>query len=280
MDIFGIKYSHFRSSAEIEQFLSQSRQSTPDYDFILFEPESIEASLLVDYRPANFSLSYESGPVYIAYGRILKFERAGYLCHQRILDPIYPTFILELLGKKEGYIQSPCSARGVFRSKSTSNIAETIDYSGFFVLLVEDNVVNQKVACSFLKKLKIVPEIAVIGREAVTKTLAAHYDLILMDCMMPQLDGYQATGEIRNNDRNPCHLSPIVAMTANALAGDRDKCMQAGMNDYLPKPIHFDDMKSMVKKWLNPDPSEICSLEESIVQNEISVSTHPICHLT
>jgi CheY-like chemotaxis protein/nitrogen-specific signal transduction histidine kinase len=117
------------------------------------------------------------------------------------------------------------------------------------VLLAEDNAVNQLVARKLLAKLGIDVEIAVNGAEAVDALRARQFDLVLMDCQMPVMDGFEATRRIRDRASgvlNP--LIPIVAMTANAMRGDRERCIEAGMTDYLSKPVSAADLASAVKR--------------------------------
>jgi CheY-like chemotaxis protein len=104
------------------------------------------------------------------------------------------------------------------------------------ILLAEDNAVNEKVACRTLERLGYQVGIARNGREAVAAWETGFYDLILMDCQMPVLDGYGATREIRRREIAGCHI-PIVALTAHAMKDDDRKCEAAGMDDYLTKPI-------------------------------------------
>lgn len=115
------------------------------------------------------------------------------------------------------------------------------------VLLVEDNDINRDLALKFLKKLDIVPFLANNGREAVDFIKKESFDIILMDCQMPILDGYQATAEIRNLnlERQPI----IIAMTANALSTDREKCLSAGMDDYISKPVGKKKLAETLYRW-------------------------------
>jgi PAS domain S-box-containing protein len=122
--------------------------------------------------------------------------------------------------------------------------------AGLRILLAEDNLVNQRVAMAILKKLGLTPDLASNGLEACAAAMAKPYDLILMDCQMPELDGFEATRRIRQ--REGSRRVPILAMTANAMAGDRERCLEAGMDDYLAKPIAILDLKEALLRWLPP----------------------------
>ncbi len=116
------------------------------------------------------------------------------------------------------------------------------------VLLVEDNAVNQRLALRLLEKLECRADLAGNGREALEMVAKLPYDLVFMDCQMPEVDGYEATRLIRASD-TPAARVPIVAMTANAMRGDREKCLAAGMDDYVSKPIKADDLGRMLERW-------------------------------
>jgi CheY-like chemotaxis protein len=107
---------------------------------------------------------------------------------------------------------------------------------GWRVLLAEDNATNQKVATLMLSALGCQVELAPSGRHAVEAWRASAFDLILMDCQMPDMDGFEATRTIRSGERAGAR-TPIVAVTANAMAGDRERCLAAGMDDYVTKPL-------------------------------------------
>ena len=117
------------------------------------------------------------------------------------------------------------------------------------VLLAEDNNVNQQIARAMLKPLNLDIENAVNGHEAIAAVNAQVFDLVLMDCQMPDMDGFDATRAIRK--QFSLQALPIIALTANAMDGDRERCIACGMNDYLSKPFKTEQLQAMVKKWLN-----------------------------
>jgi PAS domain S-box-containing protein len=121
------------------------------------------------------------------------------------------------------------------------------------ILLVEDNVVNQKVATKILDRAGYHVDLAENGQEALEKAVAVPYDLVLMDCQMPLMDGYQSTIKIRQLNSANAEI-PIIAMTAHAMVGDRDKCLAAGMNDYIAKPVDPAQLLSLI--------DEHCQLRE------------------
>lgn len=119
------------------------------------------------------------------------------------------------------------------------------------VLLAEDNPVNQKVAARMLEKAGHQVTVAEDGAQAVAAWRNGGFDLILMDIMMPNLNGIEATERIRQEEAGSGKQIPIIALTANAMQGDREKCLAAGMNSYLPKPIRFDILQREIESVLS-----------------------------
>jgi CheY-like chemotaxis protein len=124
------------------------------------------------------------------------------------------------------------------------NVANTL-------LLVEDNKVNQMVALSQLDRLGYNVDLAENGVEAVVAANAKRYDLILMDMHMPEMDGIEATRQIRSQP-GPNADTPIVALTANVMQSDQDACRDAGMNDFLTKPFSREVLATCLERWLKP----------------------------
>ncbi len=117
------------------------------------------------------------------------------------------------------------------------------------VLVAEDNPVNQKLAILLLEKLGLHAEVARNGREAVQMFTLSPYDVVLMDCQMPEMNGYEAAREIRRREVSAPRAA-IIAMTADSVAGCRERCMQAGMDDFIPKPVNRADLARALKKWV------------------------------
>jgi CheY-like chemotaxis protein/HPt (histidine-containing phosphotransfer) domain-containing protein len=134
------------------------------------------------------------------------------------------------------------------------------------VLLAEDNPVNQKLAIRLLERWKCHFDLAHNGREAVELAKQRRYDVILMDVQMPEMDGFEATAAIRQIERTQQRHTPIIAMTAHAMAGDRERCLQAGMDDYVSKPIHADALYALLRRFMQQDKAS--SYEEVKMQRE------------
>jgi CheY-like chemotaxis protein len=124
-------------------------------------------------------------------------------------------------------------------------------------LLAEDNIVNQMVAQAMLASLGLAVEIANNGQEALLLATAQAFDIVLMDCQMPILDGYQATALLRQREAQDGRgRLPVIALTANAMDGDRDQCLAAGMDDYLAKPYTRIQLEQVLDRWLRPLAAE------------------------
>ena len=121
------------------------------------------------------------------------------------------------------------------------------------VLLAEDNLVNQRVAVKMLEALGCAVEVVANGALALDALAVGQFDFVVMDCQMPVMDGFEAAATIRASEPADRHI-PIIAMTANAMAGDRERCMAAGMDGYLSKPVRQEDLAAEVSRWLPAAP--------------------------
>ena len=144
------------------------------------------------------------------------------------------------------------------------------------VLLAEDNPVNREVALAMLELLGCRVDMVQNGSQAIEAVSKQRYDLVLMDCQMPDLDGFAATSAIRSHETSigTGHRVPIIALTANAMEGDRAKCLAAGMDDYLSKPFSQGDLQTVIQRWVVPNTPD--SVPRSQVTNEKNIQTTPL----
>jgi PAS domain S-box-containing protein len=168
--------------------------------------------------------------------------------HQSILmDALATAWSATLKGQSIALITRHSLAEARAEKKAVQPEAVTAERAR--VLVAEDNPVNQKLAIRMLEKFNLSVDVAANGREVIDMLGKAAYDLVFMDCHMPEMDGYEATASIRQAEKESgTHLS-IVAMTANAMQGDREKCLSAGMDDYITKPIRREAIQEMLQKW-------------------------------
>jgi PAS domain S-box-containing protein len=144
----------------------------------------------------------------------------------------------------EALLEAPCE-----RPPDEQPLPEAVSQMrGPVVLIAEDNEINLTLARALLHKRGLQTAVARNGREAVEMARENDYAAILMDCQMPELDGYEATRQIRRGENG--HHVPIIAMTAHSMSGDRERCLDAGMDDYLPKPIRTEQLEQMIRRWL------------------------------
>nr|WP_330217932.1 response regulator [Marinobacter similis] len=166
--------------------------------------------------------------------------------------------ILSLPLRRDELYRCLCRAAGIVDSDPALRSPDALEpeqtAQSLRILLVEDNQVNQLVASSILKKLGHTVESAENGQRALDAMAAGEFDLILMDCQMPIMDGYEATRRIRQN--SDWQAVPIIAVTANVMQGDRDDCITAGMNDYVTKPFKREELRAAINRWTPPRPQE------------------------
>ena len=194
-----------------------------------------------------------------------------------------------ILGNDQKTPSSPSSSSPTFVTRHT--VEEARAYSPIHILLAEDNIVNQKVAVRMLRKIGCRVDVVTNGLEAVEAMVRTPYDLVLMDCQMPEMDGLEATRKIRETERKPLkdpsgktegevHVPnkvPIIALTANALPGDRERCLDAGMDDFLTKPVRLEELSTMISKWL-PHQTGSKTMNHPVKEQTNNASNHlPAC---
>jgi len=156
------------------------------------------------------------------------------------------------------------------RSLITQHTLKEAARARYKILIVEDNIVNQKVAARMLEKVGYRCDVAANGREAVEALSRIPYDLLFMDCQMPEMDGYEATRVIRGCEQGERH-TVIIAMTANAMKGDRERCLEAGMDDYISKPVTNATLCRILEKYLTGEPET-----ETVPQQDEILESKPV----
>ncbi|MDQ6656019.1 MAG: response regulator [Verrucomicrobiota bacterium] len=191
-------------------------------------------------------------------GRIAPAELHAAGIDDCLLKPIKQSLLFDSLANVMGH----AATKAVAKATKISPLAQVPPPAPqkLRILLAEDNAVNQQVAIGLLKKLGYRADAVADGAEVIEALKGIRYDVVLMDCQMPQLDGYEATRRIRQLEQErsapfdwkaPVH---IIAMTANAMEGDREKCLTAGMNDYLSKPVRRADLKAALDRFVEVEP--------------------------
>jgi CheY-like chemotaxis protein len=145
-------------------------------------------------------------------------------------------------------------SEGAIEQSAAEPVISENDKRKIRVLVAEDNPVNQKVAQIMLKKIGLRGDMVANGQEAINALQTIPYDLVLMDCQMPEMDGFEATRFIRNDASVLNPRIPIIALTAFTMQGDREKCIRAGMSDFIAKPIQHKDLAEMLARWLKITP--------------------------
>jgi len=169
-----------------------------------------------------------------------------------LTKPIKPVQLRETLVRVVSGVKPPAIAQGPSAAKLDTKMASRLP---LLILLCDDNLINQKVAARLLQQMGYRADVASSGVEALTALERQPYDLVFMDVQMPEMDGLEATRMIRERQRRgtefPNFKSPIiiVAMTASAMQGDREKCLAAGMDDYLAKPVRPEDVRAILERW-------------------------------
>ncbi len=183
-----------------------------------------------------------------AYGRLEVSKAAEDLNLSGFLSkPVTPSTMLDTIMNAFGH-EIVRDAKSTIRTSDSREMTKKM--RGARILLVEDNEINQELAMELLSNSGVLVDLANNGQEALNKLKDNEYDGVLMDIQMPVMDGYTASSEIRKNQQYK--NLPIIAMTANAMAGDREKALEAGMNDHIAKPIDVNDMFSTMTKWITP----------------------------
>jgi len=180
-----------------------------------------------------------------AWGEKKLFQELGHIAY--MTKPVKQSVFFENITQILGI--SPTKAKDKMVRQKSNDLQSLTKYADRYrILLAEDNIINQRVAMALVKKTGIAMDVVGNGKEALQAIIEKEYQLVLMDVQMPVMDGLEASLEIRKR-KNSVEL-PIVAMTANAMKGDKEKCLSVGMNDYLSKPIKPEELYAVLEHWL------------------------------
>ena len=256
---FSFETTKTASGREALSALKKAGSDSP-YDLVLMDWRMPEMDGIETTRRIKEDPKLSNIPVLLVtgYGREeikLHAKNAGvegFLPKPINLSLLYDT-IMEIFGEEIGV--KPCVPE---QGPETTEDLKPI--KGARILLVEDNAINQQVATELLEQAGFVVIVANNGREAVQTVETSNFDLVLMDIQMPEMDGHEATQTIRKEPR--FDALPIIALTAHAMAGEREKCLNSGMNGYLSKPIKTQELYAVLTKWIKPGERSVLMSKE------------------
>ncbi len=244
LENFGMKYQSTGTAEHALELMDKQGPATL-FNLILMDwrlpgMDGLEASRAIRSRPGCSRI-----PIVMisAYGRDTLIDEAARIgIRQFVFKPVKQSALLDVI--MEALDIAPVSVT------KNQTAATTHDFSNVCILVAEDNFANRIVAVEILTQAGFKVDVAENGEKAIQAVKSNEYDLVLMDVQMPQTDGLEATRIIRKSGFTRI---PIIAMTANAMDGDREQCLAAGMNDYISKPIDRLQLISTLDKWINPD---------------------------
>jgi CheY-like chemotaxis protein len=241
---------------DINQLLAQLK--IEKYDLIAFDADTVYAkadhplgiqSLLKELRSAAPKCPIV---LYANYNQYQNLESLALGEHVELMQkPIKHTSIHMLLTQMQFSKHNAITTTVDIQPTKKENVPKPAQpENGVNILLAEDNRVNQKVATFMLEKLGYKVDVALNGVEVLEKIENDKYDLIFMDCQMPEMDGYEATRKVRQlGSEHHSHNIPIIALTAHAMKSNDEECYAAGMNDYLTKPVRAEELDAILSKW-------------------------------
>ncbi len=249
---FNFTYSLAESGEQAIEMLEQQDADAP-FDLVLMDwsmPPGINGIEATRIIQDNDKISHKPGMIVVTsyddqeiQSGINDLEIAAFLT-----KPVMPSSLFEAIIKATGRQKQYARRRSGYQAELKAAVDKL---QGAIILLVEDNEINQELALDLLVSNGLSVEVAANGAEALELLQSQHFDGVLMDCQMPIMDGYTATRKIRQ--QQDLSELPIIAMTANAMQGDRDKALSAGMNDHIPKPINVNNMFDVMARWIRPE---------------------------
>jgi PAS domain S-box-containing protein len=277
LEVFGCRISTIASGREAVPTLRAAQENGDPFRLVLLDMQmpdmdgeqtlqAIKADTLVrDVTVIILTSMGHRGDT----GKLESMGCAGYLLKPVKQDQLYEA--IEMVLSQQ--VPKPVKSR---RKMVTRHSLTEQKQKNARILLVEDNPINQKLAVTILQKAGYPVDVAENGVQAVEALKERSYQLVLMDVQMPEMDGLEATQHIREQESGKKH-TPIIAMTAHAMKGDKERCLAAGMDDYLSKPLELDEVFSTIEQWTK---TEVPSIEtpplEVKLEAEGTISTEPI----
>ena len=242
MQAWGIPATSAAGAQEALETLQDPTQERFDVVILDMHMPGMDGISLAEVIKADPKTSHARLIILTSLGKLMDEEQLKRMgIDACLVKPVKQTRLFECLTGLRNFPHKPGPAR------ATSAPAPAPPPKELRILLAEDNIINQKVAVGQLRRMGYVPDVANNGLEAIEAVKRTRYDVVLMDCQMPQMDGYEASCQIRlleaADGGKPVY---IIAMTANAMQGDREKCLAASMNDYLSKPVRDSELKAAI----------------------------------
>jgi len=264
LESWGMRVDSAQSMPQTATMIQQAAESNDPYQFVLCEYRlrSVEMAEFVNTMQSDSSSPHPYFILISAYGQIVNSEYAagnhyaGYL-----LKPYYPEHLRGMLqlimeAAKEGE-RMPVVTRALVASMAQagrqSRRIKTDMFAGVRALVVEDMKINLMLIAKILEKHGCLVTPTSDGAEGLAATRREKFDIIFMDCQMPVMDGFEATAKIREDEQSTGTHTTIVALTADAMIGDREKCLRAGMDDYLNKPLRQEQITQILTRWIVKD---------------------------
>jgi CheY-like chemotaxis protein len=264
---FGFRVDQAEGGKPAITLIEQADESDP-YELVLMDWRMPDIDGIETTRTIQNNSSLKSVPTVVmvtAYGREEAQQSAhGITLAGFLTKPVTSSSLLDAIMSAMGS-EVVSEIRTAGRQEEASKAKSSL--LGAHLLLVEDNEINQELAMELLTSNGISVEVAGNGREALDLLDKGTFDGVLMDCQMPVMDGYTATRKLRKQEQYK--NLPVIAMTANVMSGDRQKVLDAGMNDHIGKPIDVNEMFQTMAKWITPgEPLAGALLQEAVVENE------------
>lgn len=249
---WGIEVETVSDTTDILDHLRALSAERPPYDLVLFDHQTTGLNSFSYARQIKNDEGLAALPLVLLTSFTqseLRHEalRCGFAAC--VTKPVRYAHLAACVATVLGLPQDGEAAVGL----SSSELVQSEPDLGMKVLVVEDNAINQKVASLLLEKMGCRVDLAGNGREALEASSRITYDCIFMDCQMPEMDGFESTVRIRKRELQTGQRVPIIAMTANAMPSDRQRCLEAGMNDYLSKPIQAEELYAVLTSYRKPD---------------------------